>query len=222
MLLRKKSLQAAIDLLTEAKQPVIIVGHGARFDMDPIIQLAEQMNCPVMTTFKGKGQISDNHPLGCGVLGRSGTPIASYFMNESDLLLVIGASFSNHTGITPKKPIIQIDFDPLALSKFHKVKVPVYGEISRTVGLLMDQSETFVSGKNNRSDEIATRWKIWRKEKQKRLLEDRGQGISSIAVFDLMTKLVPENAVMCVDVGNNAYSFGRYFESENHTFLMSG
>jgi pyruvate oxidase len=42
-------------------------------------------------------------------------------MNEADLLLVIGASFSNHTGITPKKPIIQIDFDPLAIAKFHKV-----------------------------------------------------------------------------------------------------
>ncbi|MCG9875566.1 MAG: hypothetical protein MH321_12360 [Leptospiraceae bacterium] len=67
-----------------------------------------------MTTFKGKGQISDSHPLGCGVLGRSGIPIASNFMNESDLLIVIGSSFSNHTGITPKKPIIQIDFDPMA------------------------------------------------------------------------------------------------------------
>ncbi len=218
----EESLHAAINLLTEAKQPVIIVGHGARFNMDAITKLAEQMNCPVMTTFKGKGQISDSHPLGCGVLGRSGTPIASYFMNESDLLLVIGASFSNHTGITPKKPTIQIDFDPLALSKFHKVDVPVYGEISRTVRLLIDQSQSFVSGKINRSDEIANRWKIWREEKQKRLLEDRGQGISSMAAFDVLTRLAPENAVMCVDVGNNAYSFGRYFESKSHTFLMSG
>ncbi|MGI9550550.1 MAG: thiamine pyrophosphate-dependent enzyme [Aurantibacter sp.] len=218
----EESLQAAISLLKESKQPAIIVGHGARFDMEAIIKLAEQLNCPVMTTFKGKGQISDRHPLGCGVLGRSGTPIASYFMNEADLLLVIGASFSNHTGITPKLPTIQIDFDPLALSKFHKVDVPVYGEISRTVGLLTDQSETFVSGKKSRLDEIANRWEIWRAEKQKRLLEDRDQGISSIAVFDALTRLAPENAVMCVDVGNNAYSFGRYFESKNHTFLMSG
>ncbi|MEL6969171.1 MAG: hypothetical protein AAFZ63_11655 [Bacteroidota bacterium] len=66
---------------------------------------------------------SKQYPLGCGVLGRSGTPIASYFMNEGDLLLVVGASFSKHTGITPKKPTIQIDFDPLALSKFHAIDV---------------------------------------------------------------------------------------------------
>ena len=46
--------------------------------------------------------------------------------------------------------------------------------------------------------------------------------MSSIAVFDALNKVAPENAVMCVDVGNNAYSFGRYFESKNHDFLMSG
>ncbi len=55
-------------------------------------------HAPVMTTFKAKGQISDHHPLGAGVLGRSGTPVASWLMNESDLLIVLGASFSNHTG----------------------------------------------------------------------------------------------------------------------------
>ena len=55
------------------------------------------------------------------------------------------------------------------------------------------------------------RWNIWKQEKQKRLLEDRGQGISSIAVFDTLNSCAPKNAVMCVDVGNNAYSFGRYF-----------
>jgi thiamine pyrophosphate-dependent acetolactate synthase large subunit-like protein len=218
----EESLSAAISLLRNARQPVIIVGHGARFHMDAITSLAEKLKCPVMTTFKGKGQISDSHPLGCGVLGRSGTPIASYFMNETDLLLVIGASFSNHTGITPKKPTIQIDFDPLALSKFHKVDVPVFGEISRTVSLLTKQANSFIVNKVNQEPEIARRWEIWKDEKQKRLLEDRNKGINSISVFDALTKLAPENAVMCVDVGNNAYSFGRYFESKKHTFLMSG
>lgn len=216
------SLNNAIELLKESKRPVIVVGHGARYHMDEIIELAEELNCPVLTTFKAKGQISDCHRLGCGVLGRSGTPIASYFMNESDLLLVIGASFSNHTGITPKKPTIQIDFDPLALSKFHEIDVAVYGEISRTMSLLHEQKEKFIAGKTDQTEEIIDRWEIWRQEKQKRLTEDRGKGISSISVFDNLTKLAPENAIMCVDVGNNAYSFGRYFESKAHTFLMSG
>jgi len=217
-----EQIEKAIDKIKTSKRPIIIVGHGARFNMDAITALAENLNCPVMTTFKGKGQISDGHRLGCGVLGRSGTPIASYFMNEADLLIVIGASFSNHTGITPKKPIIQIDFDPMAIAKFHKIDTPVYGEISRTVEILNESSEDLAQDKVNQTEEIAARWKIWRAEKQKRLGDDRGEGVSSIAVFDELTKQAPANAIMCVDVGNNAYSFGRYFESKEHTFLMSG
>lgn len=217
----KESLDKAVKMIDEAERPAIIVGHGARFHMDQVTRFAEKLNCPVMTTFKGKGQISDTHRLGCGVLGRSGTPIASWFMNESDLLLVIGASFSNHTGITPKKPTIQIDFDPLALSKFHQVDCAVWGEISVTVDLMENQISN-LDNKVDHTHEIADRWEIWRTEKSKRLIEDHGKGVSSIAVFDTLTRLAPENAVMCVDVGNNAYSFGRYFESKEHTFLMSG
>ncbi|MEL6194908.1 MAG: thiamine pyrophosphate-dependent enzyme [Bacteroidota bacterium] len=214
------SFRKAMGLLKNAKRPIIIVGHGARFSMEKIVELAEKLNCPVMTTFKAKGQISDSHPLGCGVLGRSGTPIASWFMNEADLLLVFGASFSNHTGITAKKPIIQVDFDPLALSKFHKVDVQLWGEIAVTSTLMMESLSTSVA--EDQREEIAKRWAIWREEKVKRLLEDHGNGVSSVAVFDSLTRLAPENAVMCVDVGNNAYSFGRYFECKSHSFLMSG
>ncbi|NQU35437.1 MAG: thiamine pyrophosphate-binding protein, partial [Bacteroidetes bacterium] len=217
----KKTFEKALSMLNSAVRPVIIVGHGARFHMDEITRFAEKMKSPVLTTFKGKGLISDSHPLGCGVLGRSGTPVASWFMNESDLLLVIGASFSNHTGITPKKPTIQIDFDPLALSKFHEIDAAVWGEISVTVDMLNDQL-SILNNKIDQSKEISSRWNIWRMEKKKRLLEERGKGISSIAIFEAMNELAPENAIVCVDVGNNAYSLGRYFESKKHTFLMSG
>ena len=79
---------------------------------------AEKIGAPVITTFKAKGQIPDSHPLAAGVLGRSGTPIASWFMNESDLMLVLGASYSNHTGISPKRATIQVDHDPMALGRF--------------------------------------------------------------------------------------------------------
>ncbi|WP_299709356.1 thiamine pyrophosphate-binding protein [uncultured Tenacibaculum sp.] len=211
----------AVALIKKAKRPVIIMGHGAREHKQAVVKFAESLNAAVVTTFKGKGLISDDHELGCGVLGRSGTPIASWFMNESDLLIVFGSSFSNHTGITPKKPIIQIDFDPLALSKFHKIEVAVWGEISRTLAIFNTELEGQINTHDQRN-EIAKRWSIWKAEKQKRLLETSNNGISSIAIFEAMNQLTPENAVMCVDVGNNAYSFGRYFEPKNQDFLMSG
>ena len=209
----------ALDKLNSSKKPVIIVGHGARFDMPAIIELAEKLNSPVLTTFKGKGLISDDHPLGCGVLGRSGTPIASYFMNEADLLIVFGASFSNHTGIIPKMPTIQVDYDRLALAKFHKIDVPVWGELGETARIFSEQ----VKGKfDDRKPQVAERWSIWRAEKEKRLLENNDHGVSSVAVFEAMNKHIPENAAIAVDVGNNTYSFGRYFECKNQSIVMSG
>ena len=218
-----QSLDAAVALLAGAKRPVIIVGHGARFDMPAITDLAEQLGAPVITTFKAKGQLHDDHPLACGVLGRSGTPVASWFMNESDALLVLGASFSNHTGIYPGKPIVQVDFDPLALGKFHPVAVPVWGGIGVTVGLLSDRLGPRPADRVDQEPEVAARWAIWRAEKASRAVDDRGRGINSAIVFAALGRHAPEGSVIAVDVGNNAYSFGRYFECKpSQTVLMSG
>lgn len=223
----KTALEQAIGMLRGAKRPAIIVGHGARYDMAAVTALAEQLGCPVATTFKGKGLIADHgdpaaggHPLGCGVLGRSGTPIASWFMNEADVLLVLGASFSNHTGITPKKPTIQVDLDPEALGKFHQVDCLVRGELSVTVGLLRE-----ALAENSSIDhrgEVAERWRIWREEKASRRRDDRGQGVASAAIFEALTRHAPADAIIPVDVGNNTYSFGRYFECKRQAVLMSG
>ena len=215
------SLNDAVNLIKGAKRPVIIVGHGARYNMDAVTEFAEMLNAPVLTTFKGKGLIADDHPLGCGVLGRSGTPIASWFMNESDALIVFGSSFSNHTGITPKKPIIQVDYDIMTIGKFHAVDVPVWGEIGTTIGLFKEALGGNIDTVDQRG-EVAERWAIWQEEKASRLRDDQGKGVSSIAVFDALNKTVPSNAIMPVDVGNNTYSFGRYFECKNQAVLMSG
>jgi thiamine pyrophosphate-dependent acetolactate synthase large subunit-like protein/nitrite reductase/ring-hydroxylating ferredoxin subunit len=216
------ALADALALLERASRPVIVVGHGVRFEMAPVLALADALGAPVLTTFKAKGQVSDRHPLGAGVLGRSGTPVASWLMNESDLLLVFGASFSNHTGIAPYKPIVQVDFDPMALGRFHPVTVPVLGHAGVTAVLLRERLLPNSERVDQRAD-VAERWEIWREEKARRLADDRMMGVSSAAVFDSMTRLVPDGSVITVDVGNHAYSFGRYFESgEGQSVLMSG
>ncbi len=216
-----EELNAAISEISAANRPVIVVGYGARDAMGAITKLAEKLKAPVLTTFKAKGLISDSHPLAAGVLGRSGTPIASWFMNEADLIVVFGASFSNHTGIEKSKKIVQVDFDRMALGKFHPVEVPVWGEIGETVnlfeGALLNHSPT-----TDQMGEVAERWEIWRREKARRLSETRGKGINSASVFVALTNAAPGNAVMSVDVGNNTYSFGRYFECQGQSVLMSG
>ena len=216
-----ESLATASDMLANAKRPVIIVGYGAVGRMEFVIKLAEKLKAPVLTTFKAKGQIADDHPLAAGVLGRSGTPVASWCMNESDLLLVFGASFSNHTGITAKKPIIQVDFDPMTLGKFHAVKLPVLGEIGLTAKWLWQELPA-TTGWVDQQPALAQRWQIWRSEKQQRRARDRGKGMNSAVLFHAMSELVPDDAVIAVDVGNNTYSFGRYFECRGQRVLMSG
>ncbi len=217
----EESVDRAVELLARSHRPVIIVGHGSRFQMEGVIELAELLSCPVITTFKGKGLIADSHPLAAGVLGRSGTPVASWAMNESDCLLVFGASFSNHTGITPKIPTIQVDFDPMILGKFHPVEVPVWGEIGVTCGIFRDRLKTKISAVDQRGD-LGERWAIWRAEKESRVMDDRGKGLNSALIFSSLTRLAPADAIIAVDVGNNTYSFGRYFECERQAVLMSG
>jgi thiamine pyrophosphate-dependent acetolactate synthase large subunit-like protein/nitrite reductase/ring-hydroxylating ferredoxin subunit len=217
------ALGSAHELLASARRPVIIIGHGARFHREQVIGFAERIGAPVITTFKAKGQIADDHPLACGVLGRSGTPVASWFMNESDLLLVLGASFSNHTGIYPGKPIIQVDLDPLQLGKFHPVTVPVWGEIGVVIDELSARLDAPPPDRVDQRPELAERWAIWRAEKHSRESDDNGAGVNSAAVFAALGRYAAEDAVIAVDVGNHAYSFGRYFEAKRgQSVLMSG
>jgi len=215
------ALRQAVAELEKSKRPIVIVGYGARDAMGDIVHLAESLNAPILTTFKAKGQIADGHPLAAGVLGRSGTPVASWFMNECDLIVAFGSSFSNHTGITPKRPIIQVDFDRMALGKFHGVTVPVWADIGVTARSMARQ----VSAAGHTVDqrpELVERWAIWRAEKRSRITDDRGKGVNSAALFEALTEHVPSDAVIAVDVGNNTYSFGRYFESQGQRVLMSG
>ena len=218
-----EDLERAVGLLAGAKRPVVIAGYGARDAMPEVIALAERLDAPVITTFKAKGQIPDDHPLACGVLGRSGTPVASWIMNEADLLLVLGASFSNHTGIYAGHPIIQVDSDRMQLGKFHPVTVPVWGDIGRTLALIEPELGADPPTTVDLRPDVAARKAIWAAEKESRAADDRGHGVASAAVFAAMSKLVPDDAVIAVDVGNNAYSFGRYFEcSGSQRVLMSG
>ncbi|MGO9874683.1 MAG: thiamine pyrophosphate-binding protein [Acidimicrobiia bacterium] len=217
----ESAVERAATLLAGAKRPVIVVGHGARAGIDDVVQLAERLHAPIATTFKAKGIVPDNHPLACGVLGRSGTPIASWLMNESDLLVVFGASFANHTGIASYKPIVQVDAEPDALGRFHPVTVPVLGDIAVTARNLTREVGSAVRTVDQRPDIVARR-AIWNAEKVRRAGDDRGLGIASAALFAALSERVPADAVIAVDVGNNTYSFGRYFECKRQSVLMSG
>jgi thiamine pyrophosphate-dependent acetolactate synthase large subunit-like protein len=144
-------------------------------------------------------------------------------MNESDLLLVFGASFANHTGIASYKPIVQIDDDRAAIGRFHPVTVGMVADAAPALTAL--QQALDAAGETKAVDQrpdVAARWAIWRPEKARRVADDRGRGVSAAAVFDALSRHLPHDAVVTVDVGNHAYSLGRYLESAGQPVLMSG
>ncbi|MFZ4719397.1 MAG: thiamine pyrophosphate-dependent enzyme [Ilumatobacteraceae bacterium] len=216
-------LERAVDRIAAAQRPMIVVGAGCRNHTAAIMALAERLNAPVGTTFKAKGLVSDTHPLGCGVLGRSGTPVASWLMNESDLVVVFGASFSNHTGIATYKPLIQVDDDPMSIGRFHAVDIGLLGDVDETAQAIdAALAQRALSAVDQRGD-VAARWALWRAEKEQRSRDDASQGIGAAAVMAALTRQVDSDAVIAVDVGNNTYSFGRYFEaSGQQDLVMSG
>ena len=199
---------------------MLIAGHGARQATGPLRDLAERLNAPVLTTFKAKGLVPDTHPLGAGVLGRSGTPVASWLMNEADLLIVVGASFANHTGIAPYKPILQVDDSPAAIGRFDPVGAGITGDAALTLTALLE--ELGAARTEDQRPAVAARWAIWRAEKARRAADERGRGVSAAAVFDALSRHLPHDAIVTVDVGNHAYSLGRYLESSGQPVLMSG
>ena len=215
-------LEQAAGMLRAAERPVIIAGNGARPFRDAIMALAERIDAPVITTFKAKGLAPDDHPLACGVLGRSGTPVGSAVMARSDCLLVLGASFSNHTGIATYVPTIQVDLDRMTLGKFHPVDVPLFGDIGLTVDALTQALPE--TDRPKQRAVIARRTERWRAEKARRAALVDGAGrMHPAAVFDALSQALPADAVIAVDVGNNAYAFGHYFECKpGQDVLMSG
>ncbi len=215
------AIDRAVALIRDARRPMIIAGHGARGAEVPLLELARRLHAPIATTFKAKGLVTDTNPLAAGVLGRSGTPVASWLMNEADLLIVIGASFANHTGIATYKTVLQIDHDHESIGRFDAVDHALLGDASLTLTMLTRSLGEDGAAVDQRAD-IASRLALWRAEKTRRAADDRGHGVSSASVFESLSRSCPSDAVICVDVGNNTYSFGRYFEMSGQQVLMSG
>lgn len=218
----QEMIESAVGLLAGAERPVIIAGNGARPFRQAIISLAEKIDAPIITTFKAKGFMADSHPLACGVVGRSGTPVASAVMGRADALLVLGASFSNHTGIAAWVPTIQVDLDRMTLGKFAPVDIPVWGDIGVTVDFLSERLSS--ADRPQQRADVAERKEDWRAEKARRrtVVDDQGR-MHPAVIFHELSSLVPDEAVLSVDVGNNTYAFGHYFESGcDQDVLMSG
>lgn len=130
-----RQVRRALDLILEAKQPVLYTGGGIIHSnaSDELIKFAEALQIPVTSTLMGLGGFPGIHPLWMGMLGMHGTYCANMAVANSDVLIAVGARFDDRvTGrldaFAPHAKIIHIDIDPSSISKNVVVDIPIVGD----------------------------------------------------------------------------------------------
>ena len=131
-----KQIQAAATLLAEAKKPVLYVGGGVirAHASAELLALAESTGAPVVTTLMARGAFPDSHPQHLGMPGMHGTVPAVLALQESDLIVSLGARFDDRvTGkaalFAPDAKVVHVDIDPAEISKIRTAPVPIVGDV---------------------------------------------------------------------------------------------
>ena len=133
--------------LLKRKNGYIFVGQGARNSIDQLIELAEMLNWPILTTPVAKGFIPESHPLLAGVFGFAGHDKASNMINEGDgqVLLIVGSSLGEtatnnyNVNLTKNRFTIQMDFDQSVFNRKYKIDLPVLGDINLSLAFLIEE-----------------------------------------------------------------------------------
>ncbi|HEY5230364.1 MAG TPA: acetolactate synthase large subunit [Galbitalea sp.] len=130
-----KQIQAAAQLLAEAKRPILYVGGGVIRSgaSEELLALAEAVGAPVVTTLMARGAFPDSHKQHLGMPGMHGTVPAVLGIQESDLLVSLGARFDDRvTGkvsdFAPNAKVVHVDIDPAEISKIRLADVPIVGD----------------------------------------------------------------------------------------------
>lgn len=131
-----KQIQAAATLLAQAERPVLYVGGGVirAQASEEVRELAEAIGAPVVTTLMARGAFPDSHAQHLGMPGMHGTVPAVLALQESDLLIALGARFDDRvTGkaseFAPGAKVIHVDIDPAEISKIRTADVPIVGDV---------------------------------------------------------------------------------------------
>ena len=143
-----KQVKQAARLICEAERPLIMAGGGvvASHACPELVGLAERMQIPVVTTLMGKAAIPCSNPLNLGPVGMHGSKYANMAVTESDLIVAVGARFSDRvTGkvseFAPHAKIVHIDIDPAEIGKIINPDVPIVGDAKVILAALNERLE---------------------------------------------------------------------------------
>ncbi|GAA2968234.1 acetolactate synthase large subunit [Microbacterium schleiferi] len=157
-----KQIQAAAQLIAEAEKPVLYVGGGIIRSRasEQLLALAEATGAPVVTTLMARGAFPDSHEQNLGMPGMHGTVPAVLALQESDLIVALGARFDDRvTGkasqFAPHAKVIHVDIDPAEISKIRAADVPIVGDLRE---VLVDLEAAFRANTDTGRADITQWW----------------------------------------------------------------
>ena len=167
-----RQINAALELIETAKQPLLYVGGGGISSnaYEEINQLAERFQIPVTTTLMGLGAFDEHHPLSVGMLGMHGTAYANFAVSECDLLLAVGARFDDRvTGkldeFANRAKVIHIDIDPAEVGKNRAPEVPIVGDVKKVLErILARATELNVPANHTKTKPWLEKINRWRRD----------------------------------------------------------
>lgn len=218
-------IKKAVDLLVKAERPIILAGGGIHWSnaYEELLRLAELLMAPVATTFMGKGVIPENHPLCLGCIGMHGRVEANKSIMMADVVLAVGVRFSDRsTGkveeFCTEAKIIHIDIDPSEIRKNVPVHLPIVADAKRALKAIID--ELTRRGLKREKSEWLRRIEELKKEYTDP--EPKG-GLTGADSVKVLRKVLPENAIVATEVGQNQMWASLYFKVlKPRTFISSG
>ena len=196
----------AVELLLAAQKPIIMAGGGVILSgaFSELQALAESVMAPVVTTFKGKGAFPENHPLAMGPIGMHGHPEANRIILEADLIIAVGARFSDRSvgrfdEFGKGMNIIHMDIDPAEIGKNKSVDLAIVGDVKSSLRTMVKMISKKVT-KRGFEDE----WLKRRKELiyyYSETLKDYPREITAKKSLKKLRELLPPESIVTTEVG---------------------
>ncbi len=217
----EEDVEAAVDLIREAKRPYIYLGGGAILSgaCEEVRTFAKKIDAPVCDTLMGKGAFDGKDELYTGMIGMHGTKTSNLGVSQCDLLIALGARFSDRVVGNSEKfaagaKVLHIDIDAAEINKNIRTDVSVVGDLKEVLSLL-----------NSRIDQMShPQWHTHILElKEKFPLKYDKEVLSCPYIIEEIDRITEGKAVITTDVGQHqmwAAQFYRY--TQPRSFLSSG
>jgi len=217
----RRQIKRAAQAIDAAERPLLYVGGGVVISgaTDLLLRLATKADIPVTTTLMALGAFPEDHPLALKMLGMHGTAYANYAVQESDLLIAVGARFDDRiTGdvakFAPNACVLHIDIDPTSISKNIQVDIPVVGDAADILAGLLELVE---ERKRTPWIEQILAWKA------KHPLAYTNDGLKPQYVVEQICEASKGEAIVCTEVGQNQmWAAQWYTHTRPRHFITSG